>query len=100
MSADNETAFYTLRLLFAGTTWLSQRAVANLRRLCDERLAGRVDLEVIDIYQQPESAARYQVIATPTLVKLAPAPQRHIVGDLSNTPRVLRGLDLPERAPP
>ena len=104
MSAPGERTRYTLRLFIAGTTWLSRRAVENLRRLCDERLAGRVDLEVIDIHQQPELAVRYQVIATPTLVKLSPAPPRHIVGDLSDTMRLLRGLNLPERdaeqAPP
>lgn len=98
MSPPDDVPLYTLRLFVAGTTWLSQRAVENLRLVCDERLAGRVDLEVIDIYQQPELAERYQVIATPTLVKLAPAPRRSIVGDLSNRNRVLRGLNLPEQA--
>jgi circadian clock protein KaiB len=85
---------YALRLFVAGTTWRSQRAIENLRRICDEWLAGKVDLEVADIYQQPQLAQRYQVIATPTLVRLRPAPIRRIVGDLSNTERVLRGLDL------
>ncbi len=85
---------YRLRLFVAGSTLRSQRAIANLRRVCDEQLAGQVDLEVIDIYQQPELAEQYQVIAAPTLVKLLPQPIRRIVGDLSETDRVLRGLDL------
>ncbi len=102
MTPPGDVPIYVLRLFVAGTTWLSQRAIENLRCLCDERLAGRFDLEVIDIYQQPELTAQYQVIATPTLIKLAPEPRRSIVGDLSNTRRLLRGLDLPdvERALP
>ncbi len=90
---------YKLRLFVAGTNGRSQRAIENLRRLCSERLPGRFDLEVIDIYQQPELASYYQVVAAPTLVKLAPAPLRRIIGDLSETARVLRGLDLPSGVP-
>ena len=86
---------YRLRLFVAGTGGRSQRAIENLRRLCDERLAGRFDLEVIDIYQQPDLASHYHVVAAPTLVKLAPGPVRRIIGDLSETARLLRGLDLP-----
>lgn len=85
---------YRLRLFVAGSTPRSQQSIENLRRICDELLAGRVDLEVFDIYQQPELAEQYQVIAAPTLVKLLPLPIRRIIGDLSDTDRVLRGLDL------
>ncbi len=85
---------YRLRLFVAGNTLRSQRAIANRRRLCDEQLAGQVDLEVIDIYQQPELAGHDQVIAAPTLVRLLPLPIRRIIGDLSEMDRVLRGLDL------
>lgn len=85
---------YKLRLFVAGSTLRSQRAIENLRRVCDEHLAGQVDLEVIDIYQQPELAGQYQVIAAPTLVKLLPLPVRRIIGDLSETGRVLRGLEV------
>ncbi len=91
---------YTLRLFVAGTTRRSQDAIENLLRICAEYLAGRYNLEVIDIYQQPDLAARYQVVAAPTLVKLSPAPLRRIIGDLSQTARVLRGLDLPPRSAP
>ena len=91
-----ETApIYRLRLFIAGMTPRSQFAIANLQRICDRRLAGRLDLEIIDIYQQPHLAEENQVVAAPTLLKLAPDPVRRILGDLSNESRVLRGLDLP-----
>lgn len=91
---------HRLRLFVAGSTVRSRQAIENLRRFCAEQLNGKVDLEVVDIYQQPELAERYQIIAAPTLVKLLPLPVRRIIGDLSQTERVLRGLDLtPLRAP-
>lgn len=92
-------ASYKLRLFVAGSTLRSQRSIENLRRVCDEHLGGHVDLEVIDIYQQSELAEQYQVIAAPTLVKLLPLPVRRIIGDLSETDRVLRGLELQHRPP-
>lgn len=85
---------YRLRLFVAGNSARSGQAIENLRRICDEHLGGLVDLEVIDIYQQPALAVQHQVIAAPTLVKLLPLPVRRIIGDLSATPRVLRGLDV------
>lgn len=85
---------YHLRLFIAGTSVRSQRTIENLRRLLAERLSGRYELEVIDIYQQPELAAVHQVVAAPTLVKLHPLPVRRIIGDLSDEARVLRGLSL------
>ena len=93
-------ARYALRLFVAGTTAHSLRAVENLRRICDAHLAGRVDLEIIDIYQQPELAERHQVVAAPTLVKVLPPPLRRIIGDLSEEPRVLKGLELLPLLPP
>lgn len=99
--ADEGTSpCYRLRLFVAGSTVRSQRAIENLRRLCAQQLAGKVDLEVVDIYQQPELAGQNQVIAAPTLVKLLPLPVRRIIGDLSETDRVLRGLDLLPLQPP
>jgi circadian clock protein KaiB len=86
---------YRLRLFVAGTAARSLRTIDNLRRLCGRHLAGRVDLEVVDIYQQPGLAEQDQVVAAPTLVKLAPLPLRRIIGDLSDEPRVLRALELP-----
>ena len=85
---------YVLKLYVTGTTPRSSHAVANIRSLCDEHLAGRYDLEVVDIYQQPGEASGAQIIAAPTLVKQSPAPPKRMVGDLSNRARVLLGLDL------
>ncbi|MDB5368490.1 MAG: KaiB domain protein [Roseomonas sp.] len=86
---------YHLRLFVAGTSPLSLRTIQVLRRLCGRYLAGRVDLEVVDIYQQPELAERDQILAAPTLVKLAPLPLRRLIGDLSDERQVLRALALP-----
>ncbi|WP_279596272.1 circadian clock KaiB family protein [Methylobacterium sp. J-059] len=88
-------ARYVLRLFVAGMTPRSRRTIENLRRICDGPLAGRVDIETIDIYQQPHLAEVHQVVAAPTLLRLEPLPQRRLVGDLSDEARVLRGLDLP-----
>lgn len=86
---------YVLRLFVAGMTPRSRRTIENLRRICDGPLAGRVDLETVDIYQQPHLAELHQVVAAPTLLRLEPLPQRRLIGDLSDETRVLRGLDLP-----
>lgn len=91
---------YVLRLYVTGTTVRSARAIANLRRICEERLLGQYDLEVVDIYQDPEAAREHQIIAAPTLVKLLPQPLRRIIGDLSDHDRVLAGLDLQPLGPP
>jgi circadian clock protein KaiB len=85
---------YVLRLFVTGTTPRSARAIANLRRLCEERLKGEYDLEVVDIYQHPEAAKEHQIIAAPTLVKMLPLPLRKIIGDLADEEKVLAGLDL------
>jgi circadian clock protein KaiB len=85
---------YQLRLVVAGSTERSRRAIENLRRVCAEHLHGEIDLEVIDVFQHPELAEKYQVIAAPTLIKLLPLPVRRIIGDLSQEDRVLRGLDI------
>jgi circadian clock protein KaiB len=85
---------YILRLFVTGMTARSSRAVSNLRAICDEYLAGQYDLEVIDIYQQPDLTKGEQIIAAPTLIKKLPLPMRRIIGDMSNRERVLLGLDL------
>ena len=92
--ASAASATYVLRLYITGTTARSVRAVENVRWLCEEHLAGDYDLEVVDVYQQPEVAAREQLFAAPTLVKKLPLPLRRLVGDMSNHERVLAGLDL------
>jgi circadian clock protein KaiB len=88
------TERYVLRLYVTGMTTRSARAVENLRVICNERLAGRYDLEVIDIYQQPVLTRGEQIIAAPTLIKKLPLPMRRLVGDMSDRERVLLGLDL------
>jgi circadian clock protein KaiB len=85
---------YVLRLYIAGTTSKSARAVANIKDICEKNLQNRFDLEVIDIYQQPALAKGMQVIAAPTLVKQLPLPLRKFIGDMSNTDRILVGLDV------
>ena len=91
---EAEEPDYHLRLFVAGSSHRSQRTIGSLRRLCARYLQGRAEVEVIDIYQQPELAERDQVVAAPTLVKLRPLPVRRIIGDLTDEPRVLRGLGL------
>jgi circadian clock protein KaiB len=96
MTADDSTGRdpFVLRLYVTGTTPRSTRAIANLREVCEQHLADRYDLKVVDIYQQPELAAREQLVAAPTLIKRLPLPLRRLVGDLSDRRRVLAGLDL------
>jgi len=93
-AAGQDAGRYHLRLFVTGTTPRSARAIRNLRTICDANLAGRYDLEVIDIYQHPEHARTEQIVVTPTLVKQFPLPVRKLIGDLSNTDRVLAGLDI------
>ena len=92
---------FLLRLFIAGTSSRSQRTITNLRDVCTAHLAGRFDLEIVDIYQHPASAEADQIVAAPTLLKLRPLPVRRIIGDLSDVARVLRGLGLglPDPAP-
>lgn len=93
-AAVDKSPTYVLRLFITGTTSRSSRAIANLRRVCEQRLHGEYDLEVIDIYQHPAAAQEYQILAAPTLVKMLPLPLRRIIGDLANEERILAGLDL------
>lgn len=90
-------AKYILRLYVTGSSHRSLRAVYNLKKLCEEYLPDDYDLEVIDIYKDPEAAREEQIIAAPTLVKKLPRPLRKFVGDMSNTQKILVGLDLYER---
>jgi circadian clock protein KaiB len=82
-------AVYQLRLVIAGNTDRSRRAIENLRQACRQYLGNTADIEIIDIYQQPDRAKDYDVVAAPTLVKLLPLPVRRIVGDLSRQDRLL-----------
>jgi circadian clock protein KaiB len=90
---------YRLRLFITGTTPNSTRAIRNIREVCETKLRGRYDLEVIDIYQHPEQAAPEQVVVIPTLVKKLPLPVRKLIGDLSNEKQVLAGLKIEPYSP-
>lgn len=92
---DNQR--FVLRLYVTGSTVRSSQAVANVRSLCEEYLAGRYDLEVVDIYQQPSEAAKDQVIAAPMLIKELPMPVKRLIGDLSDRDKVIVGLNLATR---
>ena len=85
---------YVLRLYVSGSTLKSARAVENIKRICEQYLKNRYDLEVIDVYQQANLARDEQIVAVPTLIKRLPPPLRRLVGDLSNVEKVLFGLDL------
>ena len=85
---------YVLRLFVTGMTPRSTEAVRSIRALCEARLAGGYDLEVVDVYQHPTAARDEQIIAIPTLLKKLPLPARKLIGDLSDVQRVLAGLDL------
>ena len=91
---SNGVAQYQLRLYIAGQTPRSIAAFTNLKTICDEHLKGRYDLEIIDLLQKPLLARGDQILAIPTLVRRLPEPVKKIIGDLSNTERVLVGLDL------
>lgn len=85
---------YSFSLYVTGSTPRSLKAVYNLKRFCEEHLSNEYDLEVIDIYKDPDAAREEQIIAAPTLIKRLPAPLRRFVGDLSNTQKLLSGLDI------
>jgi circadian clock protein KaiB len=92
--AKAKPEMYTLRLYLAGQTPRSVAALANLKEICEEHLAGRYKLQVVDLLENPQLARGDQILAIPTLVRKLPLPVRRIIGDLSNTERVLGGLDL------
>jgi circadian clock protein KaiB len=85
---------YILRLYVAGQTPKSMTAFANLKKICEEYLEGRYQIQVVDLLESPQLASGDQILAIPTLVRRLPLPIRKIIGDLSNTERVLIGLDL------
>jgi circadian clock protein KaiB len=88
---------YDLRLYIAGQTRKSVTALANLRRICEEHLAGQYRIEIVDLLAHPDQARRDQVLAIPTLVRRLPEPIKRIIGDLSNSERVLVGLEIRSR---
>ena len=96
-STTLKRAKYILRLYVLGSSTRSLRAVHNLKKICEENFPNDYELEVIDVYKHPELAREEQVIAVPMLVKKLPAPLRKFVGDLSNTQKILVGLDIYKR---
>lgn len=94
MEKDEKEERWILRLYVAGRTPRCETAEDNLRRVCDEHLSGRYAIEVVDLMEHPTLAQGDQILAVPTLVRKLPTPVRRIIGDLSNTERVLVGLDL------
>ena len=91
---EAEDANFVLCLYVAGQTPRSARAITNIKKICEQELQGRYDLEIIDIYQDPERAKGEQLFAVPTLIKKLPSPLRKVIGDLSDTEKVLGGLNL------
>jgi circadian clock protein KaiB len=91
---EDETMEFNLRLYVAGQTPKSLAAIANLKKICEENLAGRYKLEVIDLVVTPQLAAGDQIVAIPTLVRRLPPPLKRMIGDLSNSEKVIVGLDL------
>jgi circadian clock protein KaiB len=85
---------YVLKLFVTGTTPRSARAVVNVRRICEENLKDNYDLQIIDILRDPTIAAKEQIIAAPTLIKVSPLPMRRFIGDMSETARIIAGLDF------
>ena|SRR5436190_920779 len=92
--AARANGHYILRLYVIGVTPRSSRAIVNIRKICEEHLHGRYELEVVDLSKHPELAEGEQIIAAPTLIKKLPLPLRRFIGDLSQTERILLGLDL------
>lgn len=88
---------YLLKLYITGTSPRAEAAIRNLRRICDEELDGRYELEIIDVLEKPEAAETDRVLATPTLIKQLPPPLRRVIGDLSDREKVLLGLEVRSR---
>jgi circadian clock protein KaiB len=95
-AAHTRAEGYNLRLYVAGQTPKSIAAIANLKHLCEIHLAGRYSIDIVDLMQNPGLAQRDQIVAIPTLIRQLPEPIKRIIGDLSNTERVLLGLDIDE----
>jgi len=92
--SESEVGGYNLRLYVAGQTPKSLAAISNLKKLCEGHLAGRYTIDVVDLLVTPQLAAGDQIVALPTLVRRLPPPLKRVIGDLSNTERVLVGLDI------
>ena len=94
IAEDSEDRIYRLHLFVTGASIHSTRAIMNLRQICDQYLSDRYSLEIIDVHQQKELAEQEQLIALPLLIKRHPLPERRLVGDMSDTDKVLKGLGI------
>jgi len=94
MAEEQGNEKYVLKLYVTGMTPRSMKAVMNIKEICEEHLRGRYELEIIDVFQQPVLAKGEQIIAAPTLIKKLPMPIRKFIGDMSDTEKILIGLDL------
>lgn len=94
MHSKKSTNEYVLRLFITGASPNSARALTNIKQLCEEHLKGRYHLEIIDVYQQADIAEKEQLIALPLLIKKQPLPEKRMIGDMSDTQKVLKGLGL------
>jgi circadian clock protein KaiB len=92
-------ADYLLKLYVTGMTPRSEKAIANLRRICDDELHGQYEMQIIDVLTHPQLAEDEKILATPTLIKRLPPPLRRVIGDLSDTEKVLLGLDVWPESP-
>ncbi len=91
---NDEDEFYTLRLFVTGTSPISVRAISNVKKICEEHLKGKYDLEIVDIYQQPLLVKNEDITAVPMLIKKHPLPKKRLIGDMSDKNKVLKGLGL------
>ncbi|HUL40091.1 MAG TPA: circadian clock KaiB family protein [Methanomassiliicoccales archaeon] len=94
VAEDGGAKKYVLRLYVTGSTSRSEQAIRNIRKICQDELEDHYDLEIVDIYQQPELASKDQILAAPTLIRKLPLPLRKLVGDLSDKERVIAGLQI------
>mgnify|MGYP001554520395 CR=1 FL=1 len=90
-------ANYLLKLFVTGKTTRSEKAIVNLKRICENELAGQFELQIIDVLESPEQAEEEKILATPTLIKNLPPPIRRIIGDLSDKEKILQALDVSEK---
>jgi circadian clock protein KaiB len=91
---DNEGNSYVFRLYITGASPNSSRAITNLKAFFEKHLKSRYDLQIIDVYQQPQIASSVDIIALPLLVKKFPLPERRLIGDMSNSEKILKNLNL------
>jgi circadian clock protein KaiB len=94
LNLKDRNTIYVMRLFVTGASPNSTRAISNVKKICEEYLKDRYELEIVDVYQQPSVALDEQVIALPMLIKKAPGMERKLIGDMSDKPKVLKGLEI------